>query len=119
MPSLRNNKVNCQNFRSEIEITVELISGKWIALLLIYLNEKEVVRFNEFKRVFPELTQKVLSQQLRKLEANQMISKQVYPEIPPKVEYRLTENGESLMPILQHMQEWGQMYIERYYSGQD
>lgn len=114
MPSVRTNKVNCQNYRSEIEVTIELISGKWVVLLLTHLDENGVVRFNEFRKVFPELTQKVLSQQLRKLEENRIVSKEVYQQIPPKVEYRLTEFGQGLIPILEQMQQWGQSYISAY-----
>lgn len=116
MPSIRNNKVNCQDYRSEIEVTIEIISGKWVALILLYLNQKEVVRFNEFTRVFPELTQKVLSQQLKKLEDNKMICKHIHPVVPPKVEYRLSENGQSIILLLEQMQEWGRDYIRDYHN---
>jgi len=112
MPSLRKNKIHCENYKSEIEITLELISGKWIVLLIVLLWEEKVVRFNEFRKSFPEITQKMLSQQLRKLEEYKIVEKEVYPEVPPKVEYRLTKQGEELIPILEHMQLWGQKYLE-------
>lgn len=112
MPNLRKNKIHCENYRSEIEITLELISGKWVVLLIVLLSEEEVVRFNEFRKSFPDITQKMLSQQLRKLEEYKIIEKEVYPEIPPKVEYRLTKQGNELIPILKHMQLWGKTYLE-------
>ena len=73
MPNLRQNKVHCKNYTSEIEITVEILSGKWIVLLLTHLGEEKIVRFNEFRKVFPDITQKMLSQQLKKLELNKII----------------------------------------------
>lgn len=112
MPNLRQNKVHCQNYTSEIEITVEILSGKWIVLLLTHLGEEKVVRFNAFRKVFPNITQKMLSQQLKKLEDNQIIKKKIYNVTPPKVEYTLTEEGERLIPLLDDMQEWGKKYLK-------
>lgn len=112
MPNLRKNKIHCENYTSEIEIPLELISGKWVVLLIILLWEEKVVRFNEFRKNFPDITQKVLSQQLKKLEENKLIEKEVYPEIPPKVEYRLTKQAQELIPILEDMQLWGKKYLE-------
>jgi len=112
MPNLRQNKVHCENYTSEIEITTEILSGKWIVLLLTHLGEEKVVRFNEFRKVFPDITQKMLSQQLKKLEVNKIIKKKIYHVIPPKVEYSLTIEGEKLIPILDTMQVWGQEYLK-------
>ncbi len=112
MPSLRQNKVHCKNYTSEIEITVEILSGKWVVLLLTHLGEEKIVRFNAFRKVFPDITQKMLSQQLKKLEDNKIVKKKIYQEVPPKVEYSLTPEGEKLIPILDTMQEWGQGYLE-------
>ena len=112
MPNLRQNKVHCKNYTSEIEITTEILSGKWIVLLLTHLGEEKVVRFNEFRKVFPDITQKMLSQQLKKLEENKIVVKKMYNEVPPKVEYRLSQEGEKLIPILNAMQIWGQDYLK-------
>jgi len=116
MPNLRQNKVHCKNYTSEIEITVEILSGKWIVLLLTHLGEKNVVRFNEFRKVFPDITQKMLSQQLKKLEENKIVLKKIYNEIPPKVEYTLSEQGKKLIPLLEGMQVWGKEYLSTYHS---
>ena len=78
------------------------------------MGEKKVVRFNEFRKVFPDITQKMLSQQLKKLEENKIVEKKVYGEIPPKVEYSLTKEGEKLIPILDTMQKWGQDYLKAF-----
>ena len=91
MPNIRMNKIHCQNYTSEIEITMELLSGKWIVLLLTHLGEKKVVRFNEFRKVLPDITQKMLAQQLKKLEEHKIVEKKTYLEVPPKVEYTLSE----------------------------
>jgi DNA-binding HxlR family transcriptional regulator len=112
MPNLRQNKVHCKNYTSEIEITTEILSGKWIVLLLTHLGEEKVVRFNEFRKVFPDITQKMLSQQLKKLEENKIVVKKMYNEVPPKVEYSLTPEGEKLIPLLDAMQIWGQDYLK-------
>jgi len=112
MPNVRKNKIHCENYKSEIEITLEIISGKWVVLLIILLAEEKIVRFNEFRKSFPDITQKMLSQQLKKLEENKIIQKEVYPEVPPKVEYKLTEQGKELIPLLEQMQLWGKEYIE-------
>ena len=111
MPNLRLNKVHCKNYTSEIEITIEILSGKWIVLLLTHLGEEKVVRFNEFRKVFPDMSQKMLSQQLKKLEENKIVKKEIFNVIPPKVEYRLTAQGEKLVPLLESMQSWGQEYL--------
>jgi len=116
MPNLRQNKVHCNNYTSEIEITIEILSGKWVVLLLTHLGEEKVVRFNEFRKVFPDITQKMLSQQLKKLEENKIVVKKIYNEIPPKVEYRLTTEGEKLIPILDAMQFWGQDYLKVFHK---
>jgi len=115
MPIMRQNKVHCENYTSEIEITIEILSGKWVVLLLTHLGEEKVVRFNEFRKVFPDITQKMLSQQLKKLEENKIVEKKIYNEVPPKVEYRLTEYGNKLMPILDQMQLWGKSYLQTHH----
>lgn len=114
MPSVRANKVHCKNYKQEIEITIEILSGKWVVLLLTHLGEVGAVRYNEFRKVFPDITQKVLSQQLKKLEENKIITKEVFNVTPPKVEYTLTAKGKELIPLLDMMQQWGKDYIEEY-----
>lgn len=116
MPNVRQNKVHCKNYTSEIEITVEILSGKWIVLLLTHIGEEEVVRFNEFRKVFPDITQKVLSQQLKKLEENKIIEKEIFKVIPPKVEYRLSSEGKRLLPLLDQMHSWGKSYLHKHHS---
>ena len=93
-----------------VEATLELIGGKYKALILWHLAEGKL-RFSELRKVITSATPKMLTQQLRELESQQLIHREVYPIIPPKVEYSLTETGRSLMPILVAMRDWGAQYL--------
>jgi DNA-binding HxlR family transcriptional regulator len=99
-----------RRFTCAVELTISLIGGKWKAVILWNLAEG-TLRFNELLRRFPDLTQKMLTHQLRELEADGLIHREVFAQVPPKVEYSLTERGRSLMPILKEMQTWGAGYL--------
>ena len=88
--------------------TLSLISGKHKMVILYCLMEFEVVRFNELKRYLKNISDKTLSSNLKELEANQLIVRKEYPQIPPKVEYSLSERGRSLMKILDQLCVWGE-----------
>lgn len=92
-----------------IEVTLDVIGGKWKGMVL-YCLLKGTARFNELRRLIPKATQRVLTTQLRELEQDGVISRKVYPEVPPRVEYSLTEFGLSLKPILELMGAWGEEY---------
>lgn len=103
------------NFRDKayscpVELTIDLIGGKWKAVLLWELSEK-TLRFNELNRLFPSATRKMLTQQLKEMERDGLIYRKEYPQIPPKVEYSLTDFGRSFMPVLFSMNEWGKGYM--------
>ena len=93
-----------------VEATLDLIGGKYKALILWHLAERKL-RFSELKKAVSNATPKMLTQQLRELEASKLIHREVYPVIPPKVEYSLTQLGKSLMPILVEMRDWGAQYL--------
>ena len=93
-----------------VESTLELIGGKYKALILWHLSEG-TLRFSELRKAISGATAKMLTQQLRELESQQLIHREVYPIIPPKVEYSLTELGKSLLPILVAMRDWGASYL--------
>lgn len=93
-----------------VEATLELIGGKYKALILWHLSEGKL-RFSELRKLVSSATAKMLTQQLRELEARALIHREVYPVIPPKVEYSLTELGKSLLPILVAMRDWGADYL--------
>ncbi|HIX84216.1 MAG TPA: winged helix-turn-helix transcriptional regulator [Candidatus Megamonas gallistercoris] len=87
--------------------TLSLINGKYKMTILYTLMEFKVVRFNEMKRYIGDISYKTLSASLKELEADRLVHREEYPQIPPKVEYSLTQRGKSLIPILDMMCEWG------------
>ena len=93
-----------------VEATLDLIGGKYKALILWHLSEKKL-RFSELRKMITTATPKMLTQQLRELESQALIHREVFPVVPPKVEYSLTELGRSLMPILVAMRDWGADYM--------
>lgn len=99
-------------FRCDVEATLSVIGGKWKIMLIWFLIEEER-RFSAFRRQFPEITQKVLTQQLRELETDGIVHREVFPQIPPKVEYSLTEFGRSLLPVMSAIDGWGRGNMER------
>ena len=94
-----------------VETTLQLIGNKWKVLILRDLMEG-TKRFNELMRSVTGITQKVLTSNLRAMENDGLLTRKVYPEVPPRVEYSLTETGESLEPILIDMSTWGMAYKE-------
>ncbi len=86
--------------------------GKWKGILLYHLIDGKK-RFNEFRRLYPKITQRMLTLQLRELERDGVIHREVYKQVPPKVEYSLTEFGRTLEPVILHMKDWGEKYRDR------
>lgn len=99
-------------FNCEKELTLNIIGGKWKMLILWHLGREGTKRFGELKSLMPGITQRMLVNQLRELEEDHIVHREVYPVVPPKVEYSLTELGESLMPILEAMYDWGKQYLD-------
>ena len=95
-----------------VEATADLIGDKWKAVILYYLFQGPK-RFNELRRLLPEVTQRMLTLQLRELEQDSIVHREIYKEVPPKVEYSLTEFGTSLGPIIVQMLDWGEQYMEQ------
>ena len=93
-----------------IESTLQIISGKWKSIILFHLLKQKVCRFNELNKLIPKCSRRMLSLQLNELEKDKVISKTVYPVIPPKTEYRLTSFGLTLKPIILAMETWGNNY---------
>jgi DNA-binding HxlR family transcriptional regulator len=92
-----------------VEYTLGVIGGKWKGVLLYHLIAGPK-RFNEFRRICPSVTQRMLTLQLRELEEDGIVHREVYKQVPPKVEYSLTEFGRTLIPILLAMRDWGEAY---------
>ncbi len=99
-----------QTDRCPVEATLDLIGGKYKALILWHLSSGKL-RFSELRKKIPCATPKMLTQQLRELEASLLILREVFPVVPPRVEYSLTELGTSLMPLLTAMRDWGAKYM--------
>lgn len=99
--------MSSKNINCEIEVTLDCIGGKWKALILWYLCQYPCLRFGQFKRLIPGVSNKVLTNQLRELEEMTIIQRHIYAEVPPRVEYLLTERGKTLEPLLQLMCKWG------------
>lgn len=90
---------------------MSLIEGKWKMHILFWLWKKDVLRYNELKRALGNVTHKMLSTQLKELESDGLIIRHEYPQVPPKVEYRMSESGLTLMPVLQSLCEWGTQHM--------
>ncbi|SMQ86821.1 transcriptional regulator, HxlR family [Bacillus sp. OV166] len=101
-----------KTFNCEKELTLSIIGGKWKMLILWYLRKEGTKRFGELRKLIPGITQRMLVNQLRELEEVHIVHREIYPVVPPKVEYSLTKQGESLMPILEAMHKWGKNYME-------
>jgi DNA-binding HxlR family transcriptional regulator len=99
-------------FNCEKELTLSIIGGKWKMIIMWHLGKEGTKRFNQLKSLIPDITQRMLTNQLRELEEDGILNRKVYPVVPPKVEYSLTERGETLIPILDLMYEWGKGYME-------
>lgn len=98
-------------FACPVVFTIEVIGGKWKALVLYHLMS-ETRRFNELRRLIPEITQRMLTLQLRELEADNIIIRKVYHQVPPKVEYSLAPLGQTLVPLIRAMRDWGAEHEE-------
>lgn len=93
-------------------VVQNVISGKWKIIILWQLSEK-TRRFNELQKLLPEISQGILTQQLRELERDELVHREVYREVPPKVEYSLTDIGKSFIPVLDVIAKWANSYINR------
>lgn len=101
-----------KQYTCPVEYTLTLIGGKWKPVILWHLANDGIKRYGEIKKLLIGITHKMLSQQLKELEADGLIHREEYHQIPPKVEYSLTDKGKTLIPILQLMCQWGQENME-------
>lgn len=101
-----------EKYNIPVEATLEVIGGKWKVVILCHLI-KDKKRTCELKRLMPGITQKMLTQQLRELEEDGVIQRKIYNQVPPKVEYSLTDYGRTLDSILDSLCYWGESHIEK------
>jgi DNA-binding HxlR family transcriptional regulator len=107
------NKVKkAPTYNCPVEATLDVIGGKWKALILFWLRDR-VCRFGELRRRIPDVSERMLTQQLRELEGHGIVRRRVFPVVPPKVEYSLTPYGRTLRPITELMCAWGKKHVER------
>lgn len=104
-------KCDCTGLNCPVDTTLRLIGGKYKSLILWHLIGG-AMRYSELQKLIPQATPKMLTQQLRELESNNLLYRNVFPVVPPKVEYSLTDAGRSLKPILTAMYEWGAGYMK-------
>jgi DNA-binding HxlR family transcriptional regulator len=104
-----------KKYNISVEATLEVMGGKWKCVILCHLTHGKK-RTSELKRLMPNITQKMLTQQLRELEKDEVINRIVYNQVPPKVEYELSEYGQSLESILSALCTWGETHITRVYG---
>jgi DNA-binding HxlR family transcriptional regulator len=105
-------KIKSYNADCPVSVILKILGGKW-KTLIIYTLLDGTKRFNELRRTMPEVTQRMLTNQLKELEADYIINRKVYAEVPPKVEYSLTEIGIMLKPIMGELESWGACYIKK------
>jgi DNA-binding HxlR family transcriptional regulator len=108
MPRIRHHRLDCSP-GCAVEATLQFIDGKWKGVILWHLMGG-TLRFSGIRRLLPGVTQRTLTNQLRELEADGFVARQVYAEVPPKVEYSLTERGRTLEPIIRALKAWGDLY---------
>jgi DNA-binding HxlR family transcriptional regulator len=96
-----------------VEAALAVIGGKWKVVILYHLTHEGVHRFAELRRKIPGVSERMLTQQLRELEADGVVHREVYPEVPPRVEYSLTDYGRTLRPVTDVMCEWGTRHLRR------
>ena len=97
-----------------VELTLQVIGGKWKPIILWHLGTDGTKRFGELRRLMPNVTQKMLTQQLRELASDGLVTRTVYAEVPPRVEYGLTELGRRVIPILESLCRFGRAFEERF-----
>ena len=100
-----------KEYKCGIDVTLAVIGGKWKSAILYHLAQ-QTMRFSELQRQFTATSRKMLTQQLRELEQDDLVHREVYPQVPSKVEYSLTDKGRSIKPILDLMCDWGAGYAE-------
>jgi DNA-binding HxlR family transcriptional regulator len=112
MVTRKNRRTNHCHYGCAVEAALDVIGDKWKGVILFHLLDKPK-RFNEIRKLIPSVTQRMLTLQLRELEQDGVIHREIYPQIPPKVEYSMTELGKTLQPILLALRLWGKKIMEK------
>jgi DNA-binding HxlR family transcriptional regulator len=112
MPTRTQKQPARRKYHCPVEAALDVIGGKWKIVILCWLKQG-MHRFGELRRRIPGVSERMLTQHLRELERDGIVSRKVYPEVPPRVEYSLTAFGETLGPVMATLNEWGQTHLER------
>lgn len=110
-------ELNGKKYQCFFELTLKIFGGKWKPIILYQLSLEGIMRFGELRKSIPDVTERMLTKQLRELEADGIIHRKVFRQVPPKVEYSLKSQGVSLIPILLQMREWGVDYERALVGG--
>ena len=108
---MRNNEYVCEK-----ELTMSIISGKYKVVIIWHLGHEGPLRYGQIFKLFPNISDRILTKQLRELEQDGIIGRKVYPVVPPKVEYHLTELGNTILPLVDEMWNWGKENKKYYYD---
>ncbi len=106
-------EIDGKEYHGAVDVAMSFIGGKWKAVILWYLRD-EPKRFGELNKLIPGITEKMLSMQLRQLEKDGIVERQVFAEVPPRVEYSLTDMGKNMLPLLDKIAEWGKAMAVRF-----
>lgn len=102
-----------KTYRCFFELALDIIAGKWKLIILYYIANKDSIRYGELKKSIPDINERMLTRQLRELERDQLIHREVYKQVPPKVEYSLTQIGKSIIPLMDQLENWGVSYNQK------
>lgn len=105
-------RIKRRDFHCEKELTLSIISGKWKAVIIWHLGHEGTHRFSELQKLFPNISHKILTNQLKELIDDGIVSREVFPEVPPKVEYSITELGKTIVPIVDMLYQWGKKRMD-------
>lgn len=105
---------NLRVFNCSMELTLDLIGGKWKPILIYHIGHSEKIRYGELKRLIPHISERVLSRELRELEGSKMIVREEFKEKVLRVEYTLTQDGKDVLPILDELTQWGSSYNKKH-----
>lgn len=100
-----------RSFNNPVELALDVIGGKW-KMPILWRLDQQLYRYNDLKRSLGEISHKMLTQQLRELEADGLIHREVYAEVPPRVEYSITDRGRTTLPAIRALRDWGQLFRE-------
>tara|TARA_Y100001960_G_scaffold333833_1_gene441428 strand:- start:7049 stop:7366 length:318 start_codon:yes stop_codon:yes gene_type:complete len=102
-----------KDYQCSVDATLSVIGGRWKPIILSHISKSGIIRFNALQRSVEGITQRMLTKDLRELESDGVINRKVYAEVPPRVEYSVTEYGKTLEPILSAMRKWGEIHMNK------